>query len=264
MPVRHAKPFYSIMFNPMDYSGRRFLVTGASSGIGRETATLLSRLGARVLLVGRDPVRLEQACQALEGSGHSYVTRDLSDVDPIPNWLISLSNEMGPFDGLVHSAGAHSIWPLAGVNQARIASVFQINVNAAFSLVKAYRLKGVCTGYKSVVLISSVVGLVGQAGVSIYSASKGAVIALTRSLALELADEGIRVNCIAAGLVQTELTERVSKTLGSQRMSEIIAMHPLGLGHASDVALAAAFLLGDSARWITGTAMVVDGGYTTV
>jgi len=253
----HVQPF-----NPMDYSGRIFLVTGASSGIGRETASLLSRLGARVLLVGRDPARLEQACAALEGSGHLWIVKDLAETDTISTWLKSLTQEVGPLDGLVHSAGVHSVWPLPSVNPDRIASVFAINVNAAFGLVKAYRQKGVCAGFKSIVLLSSVVGLVGQAGVSIYSASKGAVIALTKSLALELAHEGIRVNCIAAGLVQTELTERLAKTLGSQRTAEVTAMHPLGLGRPSDVASAVAFLLGESSRWITGSALVVDGGYT--
>lgn len=246
----------------MDYSGRSFLVTGASSGIGREIATLLSRLGARVLLVGRDQARLEQSSHGLEGSGHSWVNKDLADSDLIPNWLKSLTETFGPLDGVVHSAGAHSILPLAMVNQDRIANIFRVNVHAAFGLIKGFRQSGVCTGYKSVVLLSSVVGVAGQPGVSIYSASHGAVMALTRSSALELAAEGIRVNCIAAGLVQTELAERIAKTVGSKQFSNIIATHPLGIGRPADIAFATAFLLGGNARWITGSALFVDGGYT--
>lgn len=250
------------MFNPMDYTGRLFLVTGASSGIGRETATLLSRLGARVLLVGRDQTRLEQACRGLEGTRHAWIAKDLSESDSIPAWLKSLAKESGPLDGLVHCAGMHSMLPLKLVDQSRIETVFQINVNASFGLVRAYRQSGVSTGFKSVVLVSSVVGFLGQAGISVYGASKGAVLALTKSLALELAREGIRINCVAPGLVETEMKYGMSKSLTSQRISEVTAMHPLGLGRASDVAMAVAFLLGENARWITGSTLVVDGGYS--
>lgn len=114
------------------------------------------------------------------------------------------------------------------------------------------------------VFFSSVAGLVGVIGSAAYSASKGAVIALTRSLALELVRDGIRVNCVAPGMVQTEMVEEVQRLLTPEQMQGIAAMHPLGIGRVRDVSNAVAFLLADTSRWITGTTLVVDGGYTAV
>ena len=110
--------------------------------------------------------------------------------------------------------------------------------------------------------LSSAVGLVGQAGVSVYSATKGAVVTMTKSLALELAREGVRVNCVCPGVVQTEMTTGLRESIGADAFQRVTDAHPLGLGTSEDVANAIVFLLSDASRWITGTSLTVDGGYT--
>jgi NAD(P)-dependent dehydrogenase (short-subunit alcohol dehydrogenase family) len=250
------------MVNPMDMTGRTVLVTGASSGIGRATAVLLSRVGARLVLVGRNAERLAQTHGQLEGYGHRIEQMDLSAVDGLPGWLKALAAASGPLHGLVHCAGVHKLRPLRGLKAQTIDEVMRINVGAAISLAGGFCQKGVGAPGGSIVFLSSVAGLVGQAGTAAYAASKGAIIALTKALAVELAREGIRVNCVAPGVVKTEMGQGLLGALTPAQSTALEAMHLLGFGGARDVAHAVAFLLADTARWITGTALVVDGGYT--
>ncbi len=249
------------MINPMDVSGRAFLVTGASSGIGRETAILLSQLGGRIVLVGRSEERLAQTAARLEGTGHCFRPFDLITVDEIPPWLKSITRETGLLHGLVHSAGIQTTLPIRFVKQAQIDEIMQINLNAALGLARAFRQKGVFHTGSSLVYLTSVSGLGGEPGKAIYSASKGALIAMGRSLAAELSRDGIRVNCVAPGLVQTEMLEHLAESLTPEQYAYIEAKHPLGVGTPRDVAQAIAFLLADTGRWITGTTLLVDGGY---
>lgn len=249
--------------NPMELTGRRVLVTGASSGIGRETSILLSRLGATLVLVARRADALAETEGMLEGTGHRSVLYDLSGTDGIPAWMKALATEGGPLSGLVHSAGIQTTRPLRVLTQAHLDEVMRINVGAAVALTKGFRQKGVVReGRGSVVLVASIMGLVGQPGIAGYAASKGAVVALCRSLSLELAPERIRLNCVAPGYVHTEMAQRLRETLTAEQFGAIESMHPLGIGTALDVAYAIAFLLADTGRWITGTTLVVDGGYT--
>jgi 3-oxoacyl-[acyl-carrier protein] reductase len=250
------------IINPMCLQGRTILVTGASSGIGRATAVLLSKLGARLVLVARDKDKLSEIESLLNNSENLIEVFNLSQVDEISDWLRVVALKVGGLHGLVHSAGVHLARPLRLVNEKSISDVFEVNVNAAIGLAKGFRQKSVCPSGGSIVFLSSVMGLVGQPGVSVYSASKGAIIALTKSLALELAREGIRVNCIAPGTVRTEMTENLEKSLTSEQFQAIELMHPLGLGRPVDVANGVAFLLAETGRWVTGSTLVIDGGYT--
>jgi len=198
----------------MDLSGRCVLVTGASSGIGRETALLLSQLNARVVLVGRNRERLEAACQQLQGTGHRVEPFDLSALQEIPTWLKRLTTETGPLGGLVHSAGVQNSLPLRVLTLEKLEAVFRINVSAAVMLTKAFCQKGCGQPGGSIVFVSSSAGLAGRPGITAYSASKGALVALARSAALELAKDRIRVNCVAPGLVQSEMLEQLRELLG--------------------------------------------------
>ena len=138
----------------------------------------------------------------------------------------------------------------------------RINVTAALCLAKAFRQKNVSTAGSSIVYLSSVMGIVGQSGQTAYSASKGALVTLAKSLTLELSRENIRVNCVAPAVVNTEMSEKMFQSLTPEQVKQIESMHPLGIGTPRDVANAIAFLLADTGRWITGTTLVVDGGYT--
>jgi NAD(P)-dependent dehydrogenase (short-subunit alcohol dehydrogenase family) len=143
----------------------------------------------------------------------------------------------------------------------KLEEILRVNLSAALLLAKGFRQKGCHAERGSLVLLSSVAGLRGHAGLSAYAASKSALFGLTKSLAMELAREGIRVNCVAPGLVAAEMAAQVeAQTLGE--LPEVEAAYPLGVGRPRDVANGIAFLLSDAARWITGTTLTIDGGYT--
>ena len=250
------------MMNPLTLTDRCILVTGASSGIGRETARLISQLGARVVLVGRNEDRLAETLRSLDGDGHRVEPFDLAATDEIPRWLKGVTALSGPLHGLVHSAGIHKLRPIRVSNAKTVEDVMRINVGAAIGLARGFCQKGVCAPGGSLVFLSSVAALTGQAGLAAYAASKGAIVALTRSLAVELAGERIRVNCVAPGVVATEMGQGLLAMLTPEQGAALEAMHLLGLGEARDVSYAIAFLLAETSRWITGTVLVVDGGYT--
>jgi NAD(P)-dependent dehydrogenase (short-subunit alcohol dehydrogenase family) len=250
------------MLNPMDMTDRRILVTGASSGIGRETAVLLSQLGARIVLVARDRSRLEETRSLLEGSGHRVEPRDLAALDEIPDWLKCIGHEFGELSGLVHCAGSQMTLPLHRVTAGQVAKLMEINLIAAIMLAKGLRQREVHASPGSLVLLSSAMGLVGSVGISVYSSTKSAIVGLTKSLALEMARDGLRVNCVAPAFVETPMFVDAKNRFGAEQMAAIESAHPLGIGKARDVANAIAFLLADTGRWITGTTLVVDGGYT--
>jgi NAD(P)-dependent dehydrogenase (short-subunit alcohol dehydrogenase family) len=250
------------MIRPLNQIGKVILVTGASSGIGLATAIFLSQLGARIVLIARSKEALAAALAQLDGTGHRVESFDLSEAEAIPDLLKKLSSELGPISGLAHCAGSQAIRPLRILSTKDVESMFRLNVTAALMLAKGFRQKGVHTPSGAIVLVSSVMGIVGAPGRSAYCASKGALQAMARSLALELAPEGIRVNCVAPGYVRTPMLEQAAAVIGAEAMRRVEEMHPLGFGEARDVAQAIGFLLSDASRWITGSTLAVDGGYT--
>lgn len=250
------------MINPLCLEGKRILVTGASSGIGQSCARILSRLGARLLITARNEMRLIETLNSLDGTGHLYECLDLCDPDTISPWLKKMATEGGLFDGVVHCAGVELTKPLKMMKISDYSYVMNVNVATAFSLAQGFRQKGVFHAPASIVLLSSVAGNVGQPAHSAYCASKAAVQGLSRSLALELSRDGIRVNCISPGLVKTQMTAAMEKKISPSQFQDIINAHPLGLGSPDDIAYAAAFLLAETGRWITGSNLIVDGGFT--
>jgi NAD(P)-dependent dehydrogenase (short-subunit alcohol dehydrogenase family) len=250
------------MTNPMDLHGKAVLVTGASSGIGREASRCLSELGARVVLVGRNKEKLLETASSLEGTGHLVEAFDLSQIEETPAWLENLSKVAGPLDGLVHCAGVILTQPIRAWNLKETEALMRINVYAGLALARIFRQKSAHKPGASLVFMSSIAALNGQPGLVTYAASKGAIIGLTKSLALELVRDGVRVNCIAAGTVDTEMLELMKTRLTSEQIKAVADKHPLGFGRPRDVANAIAFLVSDASRWITGSTLVVDGGCT--
>lgn len=198
----------------------------------------------------------------MHGTGHIVVPFDLDDHDATLSMLRGVVDRLGPLDGLFHSAGIHATTPLRMVAADQVSALFGANVTSAVMLAKAFRHRQVRGASPSIVLMSSAVGLVGEAGVSVYAATKAAVASLGKSLALELARENIRVNSIAAGIVETALTEKIRSSVGGEAWSQIEQAHPIGIGAVEDVANAALYLLSPVSRWVTGSVLVIDGGYT--
>jgi len=237
------------------------LITGASSGIGREIARGLSRQH-RLILNGRDEKRLEEtraACNSPER--HLLWPQALDRVDELEaSFTAILSGEHVRVDNFVHCAGTLKILPLRSIDLANALNVLNTNFTSAFVLMNALVKKKVNDHrLKSVVFISSIASQHGAKGFSIYSASKGALDALMKSLAVELAP-AVRVNSVLPGAIKTEMTKDIfAKPDVEERFKRD---YPLGVGETDDILHAVEFLLSDKARWITGQQLVLDGGRT--
>jgi len=248
--------------NPMRLDKRRFVISGASSGIGRACAVLFSELGAELVLLGRDRDRLEQTEKMLAGTGHYAVSSDLSDLGSIVPLLEKIGRQSGPLDGIIHSAGIQTVTPIRVQEPDELEDLFRLNVSSAIMMAKWLRAKAHHNDGASLVLVASVAGLVGIAARAAYGASKAAVVGSVRSLAVELARDGIRVNCVSPGYVESEMGGAYEAKVTGGQMEQVRSRHLLGLGRPRDVAHAIAFLVAPTGRWITGSNLVVDGGYT--
>ncbi len=248
--------------SPMDLAGSTVLVTGASSGIGRETAILLSSLNARLVLTGRNRERLEETRSLLSGQDHRIEPFDLACSEEVPPWFRSWIPNTGPLHGLVHAAGIQSTLPIRFAKHAGAQHLLRTNLESAIMLAHAFCQRNCHAPDSSIVFLSSIMGLAGKAGMSVYGASKAALIGFAKSLAMELAPDRIRVNCVAPGCVQTEMLGVMREFFSPEQFQALEKAHPLGFGAPRDVANAIAFLLADTGRWITGTVLVVDGGYS--
>jgi len=250
------------MYNPLDLTGKRVLVTGASSGIGRATAVSLARLGARVIASGRRADALAETVGMLQGQDHVSAPFDLAEVDAIPAWVKGLADAAGtPLDGIVHAAGLSTAIPVRILGRKRIDDVMTPNVYASLALVRALAAKGTAADGASLVLVSSVSGLAGAPGHTVYSASKGALHAMVRSAARELAGRRMRINCVAPAWVAGPLMDVVEGIQGDG-FAKVAERQFLGAVPPEDVAVSIAYLLSDSARTVTGTTLVIDGGWT--
>ncbi len=249
-----------MIFAADSLAGRRFLVTGASSGLGRETAVLLSNCGATLALAARDEGRLAETSAMLAGEGHSTHAIDFNHADAASDAIAAIAKDAGAFDGIFHSAGTTLVLPIKLIKDRHLDEVFGANVRGAFGIARAAARKGVLNDGGSLVFMSSVAGVTGRPALSAYCAAKAAVDGMVRSLAVEFAPRRIRVNSITAGAVETAMHNEFVGSIGEGARKDYEDFHLLGFGRPADVANAALFLLSDASRWITGTALAVDGG----
>lgn len=241
----------------MDFSGQKILIMGASSGIGAETARLLSELGALTILVARREVQLAEVAGSLHGEGHRYYSADLGEIEQIEPLIRMIVEQNGPLDGYVNCVGIGDIRPLRQSNYEFMRHVMDVNFFSFIETMRCLTRRGSISDKFCVVTVSSASALRGAKAGTAYSASKGAMNAAVRCLARELAPRGIRVNAIMPGVTDTRLAEQ---SLALWPENSALASQPMGMEKPRDVALAAAFMLSDMAGMITGTAMSVDGG----
>lgn len=248
------------MYNPFSLLGKRILVTGASSGIGRAIAIECSRMGANVILTARNEERLNETLQQMDNIQlHQIIVADLSNMDDIKTLVDSMGN---PLDGIVQCAGFTVPKPFQFVNQKDIDSIMAVNFMAPAILSQMLLKKKMLNKGASIVFISSISGVwVSYVGGSLYSASKGAVNGLVKGMAIELAAKSIRVNCVNPGMVETNILEK--GIISDEQLHNDMQLYPLKRhGKPEEVAYAVIYLLSDASSWVTGTNLLIDGGYT--
>lgn len=242
--------------NPFSIVGKTILVTGASSGIGRGICVECSHLGAIIHLAARNENRLEESLGLMEPGNHVSHIADLALSDDIDR----LVNEVPVLDGIVLCAGIIKTMPVRNISEFAMEEIFNANIFGSIKLCsKLLKKKKIANG-GSVVFISSVSTFNVKIGNSLYSATKGAVNSFAKTMALEVANQKIRVNCIQPGFVQTNLIR--NHGFGEDVITWYAERHPLGLGTPLDIANGCIYLLSDASRWVTGSVITMDGGYT--
>lgn len=248
-------------FNPFSLEGKTILVTGASSGIGRQCAIDCVRMGADVVAIGRNQERLDEVVREMAGNGVGY-SFDLVDLDGIKNLIARIVEENGKLDGFIHAAGIQVTNPVKLSKPDEYESLYRVNCLSAFEIVK--NLCGMKTFEKggSIVLISSISGVIARKGLSAYAASKGALISAARVMALEMAPREIRVNTVSPGTILTPMMLKALDAMSEEDKHKRVEGFPLGLGRTEDISYACLYLLSDASRWVTGQNLIVDGGFT--
>lgn len=243
--------------NAFDLSGKTILITGASSGLGRQTAITASEFGASVVITGRDASRLDQTFHSLKGEGHLQFLADLtvqSDID-------KLVAQLPVLNGVVHSTGISDLAPARFITAETISKTFRISFDASVLLTagllgKKKLVKNSC----SIVFISSISTRYPFVGGAMYISAKAALEAYARVLALELAPKGIRVNCVAPAFVRTPMLDETAANYSQEAVNMIEARQILGLGDPEDVANSIIYYLADASKWVSGTSLVLGGG----
>jgi len=245
--------------------GKKILITGASSGIGRETAITLAEEGADIVLISRNLEKLNNVVSFCKEGNHQVFSVDVTDENALFQVLNeSIKNDGRPFDGFVYSAGMEATIPSKLLKKDFLHKVLDVNTIPIILISNFLAKKG---NYSpegaSFVFVSSVMGHLGQPAKTAYCMSKHAIVGIMKSLALELAQKKIRVNCVSPGMVKTEMSLQILESISEENIRQIESMHPLGIGMPKDVANAIEFLLSDKSSWITGIDLYVDGGYSS-
>jgi NAD(P)-dependent dehydrogenase (short-subunit alcohol dehydrogenase family) len=241
-----------------DFSSQTILITGASSGIGRQTAIDLSYLGASLIIVGRDTIKLNETQQLCHPQASiSIIAKDVTD--PLFPELVEEVVQR-PLTGIVLNAGIVKMAPVAFLKRDDVDALFDINVKSNIVLMQYLLRKKKIQNNASVVFISSIATKKVTVGNALYSATKGALSSFAKSLALEVAQKGIRVNTLLPGFIDTDI---LGRTRSAEEVSKHLSHYPLGrFGLPKDVSNLICFLLSNGSQWITGSEIVIDGGFS--
>lgn len=244
----------------VELASKTVLVTGASSGIGRATAQCCARLGARVVVTGRDLARLEETRASLEGEDHWALPQDLTE--PLEPFFQTILQKAGKLDGMVHCAGLPGVIPLKVLGRTKLEQIMAVNFYSFVELVRQFGKRRYSRDGASVVALSTVLIQKPRPYELAYISSKAALEAAVPVMAMELAKRSIRVNCVSPGAVRTEMIERLAEELDNRDFLESLSQSSiLGWQTPEEIAGVCAFLLSDSASAITARCVRADGGF---
>jgi NAD(P)-dependent dehydrogenase (short-subunit alcohol dehydrogenase family) len=243
-------------YNPFSLKGKTILVTGASSGIGQGVAIECSKMGAKMIITGRDEQRLQETYELLEGDDHQKIVVDISNIDGIEQLVDSIP----VVDGLLNNAGISSAKPISFISEIELESLFSINLNTPIYLTNLMiKRKKVAKG-GSIVFTSSIGRYLVTPGNSMYAASKGGLSAFMKCAAIELANKNIRCNAILPGMIETPFM-RKKDSISEEQWEINKQMYPLKrFGTPQEVAWLVVYLFSDASRFMTGSELVIDGG----
>jgi NAD(P)-dependent dehydrogenase (short-subunit alcohol dehydrogenase family) len=246
------------MYNPFSLKNKTILITGASSGIGRATAIECSKMGAKVVITGRNEVRLQETFEQLEGEGHLLLVADLQKEED----FVQLIENLPALDGCVNNAGVTITLPVPFINKEALNDVLQTNTIAPILLTQSLVKKKKLKNGSAIVFTCSTSGVYNAVmGNAMYSASKGAINGFMKNAALDLAAKNIRVNAVSPGMINTAILE--SGVISEEQLKEDMKKYPLKrYGEPQEVAFAIIYLLSDAAKWVTGSNLLIDGGLT--
>lgn len=248
-----------VTYNPFSLEGKTILVTGASSGIGKATAIECSKIGAKVVITGRNQNRLNETFNSLEGDGHIQILADLSNEDDIQR----LVNETPVLNGCVNNAGYNIMSVIQFIKKDNLDHIMNVNLTAPIMLTHLL-VKSKKMAKESSIVFTSSISARGRnsVGNSMYSATKGGLSSFMKNAALELAAKRIRCNAVLPGMVETPLKEGKSN-ITEEQWEINRQLYPLKrFGKPEEIAYGIIYLLSDASAWVTGTELVIDGGMT--
>jgi len=248
----------------MDFSGKTVLVTGSSRGIGKATALKLASLGADVVVNGTKMETAKVIADEIKSMGRESlaIQADVSNARQVKSMFDSVIKKFGKIDILVNNAGIVTQGPFLSMEEKQWDKLISIDLKGVFLCSKEAAKHMVKEKYGRIVNIASVAGIMGFQGLAHYCSAKAAVINFTKEISLELAPQGISVNAIAPGAIETDMTKAIKSD--PQMVKGIMSQIPLGrFGKPEEIAAAVVFLASDEASYVTGTTLVVDGGWTS-
>ena len=252
------------VFNPFSLNGKNIVISGAASGIARQCAINCSKMGAKLILLDINEEGLKETLGLLDNNEeHFMACVNLLDYERVKTIILQGIKKIGRIHGLVNCAGISTTNLFKLTKPDDLEKFFKVNVFTGYFLTQEVcKMGNLAKEGGSIVFFSSVAGCNGEVGKSTYGMTKAALQNLAKHLACELARKNVRVNSISPGVIETPINMNLPHMKDPEKRAKLESMHLLGLGKTDDIANACIYLLSDASRWVTGTNLFVDGGFT--